>query len=92
MYHLLSYLSVPIPISRLLSHPINCVEIIIGPYTRDWLLQEVHDPVWRAYSATIVRLVPCSEQETDIGTSDTLNVFDTFFPSSNRYALKLSDD
>lgn len=41
----LPYLSVPISVSRLLSHPINCVEIIIGPYTGDWLLQEVHDPI-----------------------------------------------
>lgn len=41
----LPYLSMPISVSRLLSHPINCVEIIIGPYTGDWFLQEVHDPI-----------------------------------------------
>ena len=90
--HVLSYLSVPIPVSRLLSHPINCIEIIIGPHTRDWLLQEVHHPIWRTYSSTIVWPTLWIEQKEDISNTDTLDIFNTSFLSTRRWALKLSDD
>lgn len=35
------YLAVPLAVLALLAHPVDGVEVIVGPHTRDGLLQEV---------------------------------------------------
>lgn len=49
------YLSVPLTVLALLADPVDSVEVIISPYTRDGLLQEVQQVGGAARCPTPIR-------------------------------------